>query len=303
MTDDVGAIPERVTVEPRTARRLVDAQFPQWSHLALRPVTFSGWDNSTFRLGRYMVVRLPTAAEYAWSVEKEQRWLPRLAPHVSLPIPSVLGAGLPAEDYPFPWSVYGWIDGERATPESLADPTQFASDLADFLASLRAVDAEGGPLPGDHNWNRGASLSRFDTAVEGSLEALAGHINVRRARRVWERARSASWDGRHQWFHGDLSPANLLQTGGQLSAVIDFGACGVGDPACDLGAVWAMLTKEGRTVFREHLPVDDAEWARGQGWALWNALWRLAEHVNAAPRDDGDASLRVVEAILESRRH
>ena len=86
--------------------RLIASQFPQWAHLPIRPVEFGGWDNRTFHLGEQMTVRLPSAAAYALQVEKEQRWLPRLAPQLPLPIPVPLAMGQPAAGYPWHWSVY-----------------------------------------------------------------------------------------------------------------------------------------------------------------------------------------------------
>jgi aminoglycoside phosphotransferase (APT) family kinase protein len=59
---------------------------------------------------------------------------------------------------------------------------------------------------------------------------------------------------------------------GSWRPVIDFGTCGVGDPACDLAIAWTLLTADGRRAFRKRLSVDDATWARGRGWALWKTL-------------------------------
>lgn len=36
----------------------------------------NGSDNTTFRLGKKMSVRLPSGSSYALQVEKEQKWLP-----------------------------------------------------------------------------------------------------------------------------------------------------------------------------------------------------------------------------------
>jgi aminoglycoside phosphotransferase (APT) family kinase protein len=86
---------------------------------------------------------------------------------------------------------------------------------------------------------------------------------------VWERAVAGpAWTGPPVWMHGDLHPANLLVDGGRLSAVIDFGLLGVGDPACDLMVAWTYLRAEARDAFRDALAVDDATWSRGRGWAL-----------------------------------
>lgn len=133
-------VDSKVNIYTDLVRRLVDTQFPQWRHLPVSPVEFGGWDNRTFHLGDEMTVRLPSAAHYSLQVEKEHRWLPRLAPLLPLPIPVPLAMGVPAEDYPWHWSVYSWIEGETAKRERIADLSQFAADLAGFLVALKRVD-------------------------------------------------------------------------------------------------------------------------------------------------------------------
>ncbi|WIV61516.1 aminoglycoside phosphotransferase family protein [Amycolatopsis nalaikhensis] len=263
---DLGPLPQRVAVTADQVRRLIADQFPRWADLEVRPVTESGWDNVTFHLGDTMVVRLPTAAEYALAVEKEHRWLPVLAPRLPRPVPVPLAKGRPGAGYPFEWSVYRWLDGEPARADRIADPVRFALELAEFLAALRNVDASGGPRPGKHNWFRGGTLLTYDGQVQRALD------DVGPAREIWQTALDARWDGVDAWFHGDVAAGNLLLDRGELAAVIDFGTCGVGDPSCDLAIAWTLLTAEGRAAFRERLAVDDASWARGRGWALWKAL-------------------------------
>jgi len=138
-----------VQIDDALVRRLVDAQFPQRSELPIRPVTPSGWDNRTFRLGDTMVVRLPSGEEYADQVSKEQRWLPLLSASLPLSIPMPLALGQPAADYPWRWSVYHWLEGEAASSGAIADLTEFASSLGRFLGALQRIDATGGPVPGD----------------------------------------------------------------------------------------------------------------------------------------------------------
>ncbi|MEV4639557.1 aminoglycoside phosphotransferase family protein [Actinoplanes sp. NPDC049548] len=269
---ELGSPPHRIAVDAGQVRRLVADQFPQWAELPVRPVADGGWDNWTFHLGRDMSVRLPSAAEYALAVEKEHRWLPALAPRLPLPVSVPLGRGEPGAGYPFSWSVYPWLDGETASADRIADPVRFALDLAGFLAALRSVDPAGGPRPGTHNWFRGGGLRTFDRLVQDVLTEPAGRIDTDLARKVWQRALDAPWDGVRTWFHGDVAEGNLLVRDGKLAAVIDFGTCGVGDPACDLAIAWTLLTADGRQAFRERLSVDEASWARGRGWALWKAL-------------------------------
>ncbi len=271
-TPDLGPVPERVTVEAAQVCRLIEEQFPQWAGLPIEPVANGGWDNWTFHLGTDMVARLPSASEYAQAVQKEHRWLPALAPQLPLPIPVPLAKGKPGAGYPYSWSIYRWLDGVTATADRVADPVRFAVDLADFLAALQSVDAADGPQPGIHNWFRGGTLRTYHKDTQRALAALHGHVDVELAREIWASALAARWDGADRWFHGDVAEGNLLLNDGHLAAVIDFGTCGVGDPACDLAIAWTLLTGDGRQAFRKRLSVDEATWARGRGWALWKAL-------------------------------
>jgi aminoglycoside phosphotransferase (APT) family kinase protein len=252
-------------------------------------------------MGDNMLLRLPSAEEYALAVEKEHRWLSELAPSLPLPIPVPLAKGSPGSGYPFAWSVYQWIDGTPATFESVVDPIRFAKDLADFVAALQSSDASEGPQPGKHNWFRGATLRTYEAQARSALDELRGHIDDALAREIWTQALEAQWDGVDVWFHGDLAQGNLLLTDGQLSAVIDFGTCGVGDPACDLAIAWTLLSVDGRDVFRQRLAVDDATWSRGRGWALWKALVSCAKSL---AEDDADAvnARRVLAEILAEQR-
>jgi aminoglycoside phosphotransferase (APT) family kinase protein len=293
-------MPQRVTVDAAQVRRLIGDQFPQWAGLPVRPVATNGWDNVTFHLGDDMVARLPSASEYALAVDKEQRWLPALAPRLPLPIPVPLAQGQPDADYPFPWSIYQWLHGEPASADRIADPVGFAVDLAGFLAALQNVDAADGPQPGKHNWFRGATPRTYDAQVQRALTALAGHIDVDLAREIWQIALDTPWDGVDIWFHGDIAPGNLLLDGGELAAVIDFGTCGVGDPSCDLAIAWTLLTADGRQAFRERLSVDEATWARGRGWALWKTLVACARTVGRAD-DDAANARRVLGEIFADR--
>lgn len=285
-TPVLGPVPQRLTVDAEQVRRLVGQQFPQWAGLPVQPVANGGWDNWTFHLGAGMLVRLPSAAEYALAVDKEHRWLPALASQLPLPIPVPLAKGGPGEGYPYSWSIYQWLGGEPASADRIADPVRFAVDLAGFLTALRSIDPAGGPRPGKHNWFRGGTLRTYDGVAQKALAELDGHLDAGLAREIWRSALDSCWDGAESWFHGDIAGGNLLLNDGQLAAVIDFGTCGVGDPACDLAVAWTLLTAEGRQAFRERLPADEAAWARGRGWALWKALAICANTYG----DDDDAA-------------
>ncbi|MEO3431831.1 aminoglycoside phosphotransferase family protein [Inquilinus sp. CAU 1745] len=284
-------------IDASLVRRLIAKQFPQWAGLPVRPVRFGGHDNRTFHLGDRMTVRLPSHAAYSAQVEKEHRWLPKLAPLLPLPIPTPLAMGEPAEGYRWRWSVYRWLEGETAEQGRIDDPKQFALALAEFLIALMKVDATGGPPAGAHNFHRGGPLTVYDGETRRALAALNGRIDTDAARAVWESALDASWHGEPVWFHGDVAGGNLLVKDGRLTAIIDFGTSGVGDPACDLTVAWTLLEGKSRDVFRTALPHDDATWARGRGWALWKALITLAGHIDANPAGAAKAR-KVIEEVL-----
>jgi aminoglycoside phosphotransferase (APT) family kinase protein len=292
---DLGPVPQRVPVDADQVARMVAEQFPQWACLRVEPVARGGWDNWTFHLGDDLLVRMPSAAEYALAVEKEQRWLPVLAPLLPVAVPIPVGHGAPGPAYGLPWSVYRWLPGRTASAERIADPVAFAADLADVLVALQAVDATDGPQPGIHNWFRGATLRTYDATARGALGELAAHLDTDAVLATWTDVLGRGWDGVDRWFHGDVAAGNLLlDDDGRLSALIDFGTCGVGDPSCDLAVAWTLLTPDGRAVFRDRLAVDDDTWTRGRGWALWKALATSA----AATGDERADGLRVVAAIV-----
>ena len=297
-TSDLGPVPQRITVDAEQVRRLVEQQFPQWADLPVQPVANGGWDNWTFHLGAGMLVRLPSAAEYALALDKEHRWLAVLAAQLPLPIPVPLARGEPGAGYPYSWSVYPWLGGEPASPDHIADPVRFAVDLAGFLVALQGIDPAGGPRPGKHNWFRGGPLRTYDGQAQNALAELDGHVDTGLAGEIWMSALDARWDGAESWFHGDVAEGNLLLSGGQLAAVIDFGTCGVGDPACDLAIAWTLLTAEGRRAFRERLAVGEAAWARGRGWALWKTLIICAGTLTGEEEATAASARRVLGEIF-----
>jgi aminoglycoside phosphotransferase (APT) family kinase protein len=270
---------DRTTIDVPLARRLIDSQFPQWSHLPIREVEVDGWDNRTFRLGSAYSLRLPSGEWYAKQVEKEQRWLPVLAPRLPLHIPTPVARGAPDAEYPYPWSVYWWIEGDLASKGRIEDPTAFAAGLAGFLNALARVDATDGPAPGEHNFFRGGPLATYADETHEAIAKLGAEVPADDVNRVWDDAMSTSYEADPVWFHGDVAAGNLLVREGRLAAVLDFGSSGVGDPACDCVIAWTFFSGTSRDRFKAGLDVDRATWSRGRGWALWKALITLVGHL------------------------
>src|SRR5207244_12924132 len=127
---------------------------------------------------------------------------------VSVPVPRA--RGMPAESYPFAWSVDTWLDGETATAGGAADPEHLATDLGQFVAALQRIDRAGGPAPGEHNFFRGVPLARRDTATRAAIAALAEAIDTDAVTAAWEATlRAPEWERPPVWIHGDLDLRNL----------------------------------------------------------------------------------------------
>lgn len=276
--------------------RLVAAQFPEWAGLPLRPVTASGSDNVMYRLGETMVVRLPRSDWVAREVEKEQRWLPALVPHLPLAVPVPRGMGAPAEGFPWRWSVYEWLDGESVAVRPLADPGRGAVQLAGFISALQRVDALDGPPPRD-------SLADRDEETRAAIAELSGEFDAYGLRAAWDAALEApEWAGPPVWRHGDLHPGNLLAVDGRLSAVIDFGDLAVGDPARDVTIAWTLMSAESRAVFRAELPVDEATWTRGRGWALTGGALAFTAYAATDPVIAANVRRQLTEVLTDHGR-
>ena len=294
---------DEVDTDVSLVRRLLTAQFPRWAHLPIAPVRSAGTDNALYRLGDDMVVRLPRIAGVTEQAEKERRWLPRLAPHLPLAVPVPLEMGIPGEGYPWHWSVYRWLAGENATVARIADPGQAAHDLARFIAALRRIATTGWPPPGPPTSFRAEPLAARDAPVRAAIASLDGMLDTNAAIAAWEAALQApEWPGPPVWIHADLQPLNLLVEHGRLSAVIDFGGLGLGDPACDVMAAWTSLTAGTRDGFRAVLSVDDATWARGRGWALSVGLIALPYYQTTNPGLAAVARRAITEVLADHAR-
>ena len=259
--------------------QLLGEQFP---HLAERSITLvgsTGTVNAVFRLGDDLCVRLPRVAQWADSLHREWTWLPKIAPHISLPIPEPVARGTPTTAYPHPWGIYRWIDGADYQEALIHDEHQAAQDLVNFILELRSVDPRGAP-PGGR-----APLLALDAATRSAIAASRGMIDRDAASDAWARSlETALWQGTPVWIHGDLLRSNLLVNKGRLSGILDFGGVGIGDPAADVVPAWSVFSRAGRETFRQALGVDDHTWHRARGYALHQALMIIPyyRHTNPA---------------------
>ncbi len=282
-------------------QNLIRSQFPEWSDLPIEKIAFEGWDNRTFRLGNHMLIRLPSAEAYAESVHKEQKWLPFLAPELSLEIPEPLGMGHPCDMYPWNWSIYKWIQGKSANLYTFNDEQLeiIAHQLSHFLKELHQIKIDRAPEPGPHNFFRGAHPSVYDKETRRAITNLKSFLDCERMIALWEKSLESRWHQPFVWIHGDLSAANIIIRENRLKAVIDFGGTGVGDPACDLSIAWTFFKNKSREVFKKNMDLDSNTWERARGWVLWKALVILESQVDKTS-PEAKRNLKIVDDIVRT---
>lgn len=290
--------PDQVDVDVELVRQLLAAQFPQWSELPISRVRESGTDHALFRLGERLLARMPIVG---WAVDQaasDQRWLPYLAPHLPLEIPSPLAVGEPGASYPHPWLVVRWIPGDTPRDRNL-DMRRAAVNLSGFVRSLHGVDPAGGPVKTDTM--RGVPLANLDAGIRETIAALGDEIDQAAVTRAWDDAVSApAWTHSPRWIHGDLQRGNLLVRDRRIVAVIDFGGLGLGDPAPDLAPAWNLLGRTARAAFLEAAGYDAATRARGKGWVLAPALQGIGYYRDTRPDLAAAARQNVAAVVADS---
>ena len=248
-------------IAPPTVRDLLRDQHADLADLPIRALD-AGWDNAMFRLGDTLLVRLPRRAPAAALLEREQTWLPYLAPQLPLPVPAPVRIGHPGRGYPWRWSVVDWHPGSPADRAEV-HPGQ-ADALVDFLRTLHRPAPANTPV----HTSRGVPLARQRARTEERLAALPVRL-AQAARPVWERALAAPPARDACLLHGDLHPRNVIVQNGVLAAVIDWGDLCAGDVATDLASLW-MLFDDARARARAlaRYGPTPATLDRALGWAV-----------------------------------
>ncbi|WP_328499824.1 aminoglycoside phosphotransferase family protein [Streptomyces sp. NBC_00457] len=295
----VRTVDTRPQIDDALVRRLIDTQFPQWAGLPLKLLDPAGSDHVIYRLGEELSVRLPRHAGAIGQARKEFQWLPRLAPHLPLAVPVPVRVGEPDFGYPWPWAVSRWLDGEVATVEALAGSSTAAVELAQFLTALQQFAPEDIHAESTLVELTGRPLSDRDRATRAAIAQVDGVFDATAMTELWDAALSApGWDRSPVWFHGDFHTGNLLTVDGRLSAVIDFGELGTGDPARDLMIAFTLMSADSRAVFRDALDVDDATWMRGRGWALATGLNAYTSYAAVDPRVAEQTTRQINQALV-----
>jgi aminoglycoside phosphotransferase (APT) family kinase protein len=277
-----------IPLDEALARQLIVEQFPALAGGALQPLGV-GWDNAAYRVGAEVVFRFPRRRSAAMLLLREARILPLLAPHLPVPIPAPRFVGTPTPAFPYPFVGYPYLPGEIASDVPLTDDTRaaLAAPLGAFLRALHgiAIDAA------TRAWAPGDEIARIDLVgrapgivarLRGNAAALAEADVGTLVALVGRLATTPTRVAPPRWVHGDLYPRHLLlDDGGQLVGVIDWGDVHLGDPALDLSLAWTFLPVTAHPAFRAaYGPIDAATWARARFRAIhYGAI--LAEYGRA----------------------
>jgi aminoglycoside phosphotransferase (APT) family kinase protein len=167
--------------------------------------------------------------------------------------------------------------------------------LAGFIQAMQRI-----PIPPNPPPSRARPLFHNDAVVRENLALLPQEFKPQILENIWAEAVALPvWDGEPVWSHGDLHGANLLARDGKLSAVIDFGALGVGDPMFDDALAWWVLDVPSRAEFRRLLGVDDVAWSRARGQAVCGAALAYPYYKDTNPVLTGIAVHSMQQILLD----
>lgn len=181
----------QLTVSPAVVGALIAEQFPQWTGLPIQSVSGAGTVNAIFRIGEHVVARIPLEpSEDIESVRQELELevaaAEELGGRTRVATPTPLGIGKPGGGYPLPWSVYTWLPGDPATADSCSQSDSFATDLAEFIKAVRAIDTRGRTYDGN---GRGGDLGSYDEWIELCLTNSEGLLDVPSLQATWDEIR------------------------------------------------------------------------------------------------------------------
>lgn len=256
---------DEVRIDDQLVTELLTSQFSKWSNLSLSRVSPDGTDHVMFKLGEDMVVRLPRILSASKNLKRESDCLKQLSGKVSMPIPKLIALGKPDKHYPFYWSIGTFLKGNNLSTHVDIDLFCATESLACFVNELHDVDTSLGVKS-----RRGVHPKNYSDEVMASIEQLRDCYDISRLKKYWQSIMDTpDWCGPPKWIHGDLHPGNLLVLDKKISAIIDFGLAGIGDPACDLMVAWTLLDTKARAVFKTTVQIDEDSWMRAKGWAFY----------------------------------
>jgi len=254
-----------VDIDAKLIRALLVEQHPDLAHQPIAMMD-AGWDNAMARIGDELAVRLPRRSLAVPFLKAEQTWLPAIAERLPVAVPTPVRTGVAGPLFPWPWSVFKWLDGATANKETLRDDQ--ALPLAEFLRALHLPAPDNAP----RNLVRGVPLKTRVEDLTPRMDRLSRKTDFisDAIEEAWHSALAAPPAELELWVHGDLHARNVLVSAGRLSGVIDWGDITAGDPATDLACLWMLLDNPAarQSALASYGTEDPALVQRAIGWAI-----------------------------------
>ena len=269
--------PER-PVPPDLVAGLIARQFPRLAGAPVEPLA-AGWDNIVYRVAGQWVFRFPRRETALPGVRREMIFLPRIAPHLPLPIPVPEFAGAPSDQYPWPFWGARMLPGSELAQAGLPDARRHtaAAGVGGFLRALHepglVTVADARQLPADP-MGRADAVKRARMSRE-ILARLAGQglwvPGPATGRLIQDAERLGGPSGAPVLAHGDLHVRHLLVgAGGQAAGVIDWGDLCLADPAVDLSLAYGAFAGPARAALLDaYGPVSTETRTRARILALF----------------------------------
>lgn len=286
-----------MTLQNGDLLKLISQHLPDFVYERVDPAIYQGQFSTVLIVDDSWVFRFPKSAGAAADMARELEILPRLQGRLPLPIPAPLWHAADLESGGLLFLGYRHLPGKPLLRERFAELQgeegileSVARDLARFLRRLHAIaPAEIGMAPS------GESAKDEWTRIGAEIEDKLFPYMRADARAAVARNFRAALNDTELWhvdeclIHGDFGTGNILYRDGRVSGVIDFGFCGPGDPAQDLGALIASYGEPFvERVFR-HYPALRAGLPRARfyqsNYALIQALYALRDDDETAFED------------------
>jgi aminoglycoside phosphotransferase (APT) family kinase protein len=217
-----------------------------------------GWDTTAMLVDGRWVDRTPRRAEVEPQVRREVALMPWLSPLLPLPVP------VPRVVSEEPLTVRHALIVGGACPGTSA---AHGRAVGTFLRALHSVDVEQAVRAGarDAATSYEEAQEVRDRMAVDVVPLLPQQVRAA-AEALLERMSVPPPDPR--LVHGDLGPGHIRVVGDAVTGVIDWGDCGVGDPALDLAWTRYGAGPAFAAALEAAYSPDHAVLARGLDWHL-----------------------------------
>lgn len=260
----------------------------------LSAVVVEGGQNNLVLDTGELIVRIPRHDDASRDLDREMKVLAALGGRVPLPIPNVavmtLASGnVVAMHTKLPGTAL--LDLAGVSHEARQ---QLADRLAGFLLALHDLPVDllaGADEPDDPLAEWSGLLAEVDIKILPMLP-IDTAMTVR-AR--FERFLTGNGKPHPRVIiHGDFGTGNILVDNGEVSGIIDFAGCGIGDPAYDLASLSAGLGEDFLTLMRRSYPGIDAMRERV---CFYRSTFPLLDVLFGLEHGDGSALNAGLEAL------